>query len=58
MKYKIGASICLLVQIGLMVLGVAILQGNPTSDFVKYTWYALIPINAIFGIVNIKTILS
>lgn len=54
--YQIGAAICLLGQIVLIVLGIYILQNNPLSDFVKYTWYILIPVNVIFGIVNIKTI--
>lgn len=58
MKNKISTSIILLIQIGLILLGVEVLQVNQTSEFVKYTWYVLIPINAIFSIMNIKTILN
>jgi len=53
---QIGAAICLFLQIMLIVLGIYILLNNPSSDFVKYRWYILIPMNVVFGIVNIKTI--
>lgn len=57
MKEKQLAGIVLIIQIGLIVLGIWMLSLPDNSDLVTYAWSFLIPINIILGIRRILTLL-
>jgi len=56
MKIKILATIVLIIQIGMVVLGIFFIESS-VSNLTKCILYISIPINIIFALVNIKTIL-
>ena len=55
--YKIGALIVLILQMIMIAAGVSVLMAG-VSGTVAIIWIFTIILNTVFGLVNIKTILS